>query len=789
VRFLPKIFTVITACCTLIWLSAFSQITSGKIVQIEVIGNKSVQPEAIKSVIFSKEGEELSPETIKRDIQNIYKSGFFQSVSINSEVSSNGQGVNGVKLSIFVEEKPSIKEIVFEGFEVITSSSLKDKIQVKKYTIVDERKINADLRLIEQQYLEKGYYLARASYALTKAANSDEVILTYKIIENNIVNVSKINVIGNSHFGENELKSGLATKEKRWTSFLTSGGAFKDDFVNRDKEFLSYIYRDNGFAEAQVQTPQSRLDSGKQSVQVTFSLDEGERFKIGKITFQGDVLFSAEQFNEKLQLKKDNWFRVSQFQNDMKTLSDMYGDEGYAFVDIVPKTVANRETKVLDLEYSIAKGEKIYFRNIVIEGNSKTRDNVIRRNIKVVEGERFHATRLEKSKTSIERLGFFQEVIVEREPDVKNKRMDLRIKVKEKPTGQLSASIGASPTSTGRSFTFFAQGSYQEANLFGKGWSSNVTGSLTPNGSYKLSLGGTEPSIYDGPWSLSLFGSYEKEILKQYKFEKDTTSIIKEAGFSVGREIVEDLRFSLGYSFERVTTNNIPPITAAYKKVGDTERFSQNLNFDKTNNFLQPTSGYALSTSNTFGVTLLGGDHKFGLWEGSAAYYVPVTFSEDFLTNFRLAFEPAFVYPIAGKRVPYWERLRLGSPLNMRAYYEEENIISPKVDILFSPESSETRKIDTGGNRRLYGSVEYFVPLIQEANLRFVAFAESGTVLADNESFRTEDLKHDVGFGFRWLTPIAPFRFEWAFPINKRKIGEGVFVLFVGNDNASSLSR
>ena len=762
-----------------------SEVKEGmEIAEVKVEGNRAVQAEAVRELMELKQGALFDRTVLRRDIKAIFQSGFFQDVVADVE-ELNGK----IALTLRVVEKPSIREIRFNGFEAITSSSLLEKLSVKKYTIVDERKITADLRIIEQQYVEKGYYLARANYSLD-TQDSGEVVLTYSVIENNPVAVGKVNLIGNSWFSDAQIKGGLATREKRWSSFLTSGGTFKDEFVNRDKEWIAFFLRDNGFAEATTGSPQSRLDPARQSVEVSFNMEEGERFNVGAIKISGDVIFPEGDVKEKLNLKEAALFRVSQFQNDIKVISDMYGDEGYAFVDVLPKTKANRETKILDIEYVIKKGEKAYFRNIIVEGNTKTRDNVIRRNVKVTEGERFHATRLEKSKAAVERLGFFQEVQIQREPDPKSRRVDLRVKVKEKSTGQLSASIGASPSATGRSFSFFAQGQYSEANLVGKGWSTGITGSLTPNGSYGLGVNFTEPSINDGPWSLGLSANYNYDISKPYSWEPDRFTIVRSVGASLGREIIEDLRFSLGYNFERVTTNNINPVFRPYTKVGDTERVSQTLSYDKTNNFQQPTSGYTLSATNTFGTRILFGQHRFGLIEGSASYYIPVPFSDEYLTNFRFAFEPAAVYPLAGKPVPYWERLRLGSLLNMKAYFNEEDVISPLVDVMASPDSGIVRKIDKGGNRRLYWSGEYFLPIIPEANLRLVTFGEAGTVLDERDSFKMENVKYDVGFGFRWLTPIAPFRFEWAWPVDKRgKLGESQFIFFIGNDNASSLGR
>lgn len=751
-----------------------------KVGDIRVEGNRAVQSDAVRGLMNTRTGQALNAQKLRNDIKAIYRSGFFQDVQVETR-----QEGGKLVLVVKVIEKPSIREIKFSGFNVVSASSLADKLQVKRYTILDERKINSDLRLIEQTYTEKGFYLARASYAL-QTTESGEVQLTYSVIENNAVSVARVNLLGNVHFSDMELKNGMATREKRWTSWFTNSGTFKDEFINRDKEFLAYLYRDTGFAEATTGSPQARLETGRQNVEVSYFIEEGERFRLGNVKVSGDVIFPESTFQEKLALQKGNWFRISQFQNDIRTLTDLYGDEGYAFVDVVPKTSANRDTRIIDIEFTITKGQKVYFRNIVVEGNAKTRDNVIRRNIKVTEGDRFHSTNLDKSKAAIERLGFFQEVQLQREPDQKNLAMDLRVKVKEKSTGTLSASIGASPSQNGKSFNFFAQGQYGEANLIGKGWSAGLSANLTPTGSYGFNASLTEPSINDGPWSVTLDGSYKYTVDKLFEWEGDRFTHTRRAGVTLGREIIEDMRFSVGYSYERVSTNSILPYLRHFTEEGDTERLTNGLTYDRTDNFLEPSSGYFLSASNTLGVHLIGGHHQFGRTEAQVAVYVPLVFFDDFKTNFRFSIEPAYVYPIGRNPVPTWERLRLGSMLNMKAYLEP-NVISPKVEVIESPGASDVREVARGGNRRIYGSAEYFFPLIPEAKLRLVTFAESGAVLDEGQAFKSDLLKYDVGFGFRWATPIAPFRFEWAWPVEKGKLGESQFIFFVGNDNATSL--
>jgi outer membrane protein insertion porin family len=765
------------------------------ILSIEVEGPRAVQVDAITELMDLKVGSVYQPGLVREDIKRIFESGFFDDVQVRAVPEGDG-----VRLVVLVTEKPSVREIRFVGFNEIDEDTVQEKLQTKQYTIINDSKLNADLRTIEQLYVEKGYYLARASYAFDRQ-DSGEVVVIFSVLENNKVSVGRVNLLGNMFFSDNELSSGMFTRRQNWTSGLFSAGTFKDEFVNRDKEFLAYYYKDNGFAEATVSAPASRLDADRQNVEVSYYIEEGERFDIGSISFRGDLIQSDAQLREQLSLQPGSLFRISKFQKDLQTLQDVYGDEGYAFADILPRTTADREKRLIDIDFEISKGEKVYFRKIEIVGNSKTRDNVIRRNMRVSEGELFHSTRLRDSKARIERLGFFEDVQIQRLPDAPNRAMDLQIKVKEKSTGSLSASIGATPDRDGQDFSFFAQGKYTDANLLGKGWSTSLSFDIIPPPEKAADIGlglnasFREPSINDGPWSLSLSGSFKRSESRPFDGEPLAAEEEYRAGVYLGRSILglllgrelldDDLRATIGYSFKLVERPELSPVFERTQEKGITHSFVTSLTYDKTNNYLFPTDGYYLSLENTYATQFIKGDHEFGRVEFTAEYYIPLVFGDDFVTNFRLMASPGLVYPVGPQPVPIWERYRLGSQLTMKAYKDRDRVISPRETVIDSPYSSNVRERPVGGNRRLYASAEYFVPLIPEANLRFVTFGEAGTVLNEDESFEFEELKYDVGFGFRWMTPIAPFRFEFAFPVEERKLGQSEFVIFIGGDTAS----
>jgi outer membrane protein insertion porin family len=267
------------------------------------------------------------------------------------------------------------------------------------------------------------------------------------------------------------------------------------------------------------------------------------------------------------------------------------------------------------------------------------------------------------------------------------------------------------------------------------------------------------------------------------------TQNTKSLSLNVGREVFENARFSLGYSISDTATEPSLPLTSKFYSSGKSEKLSQGLTYDDTDNYLNPTSGLHINLSNSIGVKGLYGQYSFGSASAVMAYYLPLNFSDNFKTNFRFSLMPRYVYQLSKTQpVPIWERPTLGNAYYMKGYSGPGEIISPSIPITISTLTGQTVNFSTGGNRSLYSSIEYFVPVIPQAGLRFVLFGEAGTVLDDYDSFSINSLKYDVGFGFRWMTPVAPFRFEWAFPVDQNgNIGDAHFVFTIGTDSLNNM--
>jgi outer membrane protein insertion porin family len=772
------------------FLNPSTQLEGQKITKIKIEGTHTVSEDAVLNAMTMKENSVVSKEMISNDIKAIYGLSFFQDVKIN--ISNEGE------LSVVVVEKPTIDEIVFEGFDEVTPTSLDKKLVTKKYTIFDEKKISQDLRTIEGAYIEKGYYLAKASYLLQESSPGN-LKITFTVNQSTPVTVRSVNIVGNQYFSDFELYSFMGTKPFSWYSYFGSSGLYKDEYIAGDQQNLTYYYRDNGFAEATVAAPISILNKDKSDIDVSFYIEQGEIFHIGKVSVTGDLLTTEQDAKNVLTLKEGDLYRISKFNTDMKLLKMYYGNSGYAFAYVYPKFKIDRKNKTYDIIYEVSKGEKAYIGTIFVEGNLKTRDNVIRRSLFITEGELFNASKIELSKDYVNRLGFFDnDVQLLQEPDQANHKVNIRIAVKEKSTGNLQASLGASPNTNGGSgVTFFGSVQYQEKNLLGRAYGLNLNLQLSPSPessssmNYTLGVGFTNPSLYDGPWSYSVSGNYQKQVqavttaasIEQIYYTQKVVS----GSVYVGREIIRNVRFSLGYSISNYQIDPSVPLTAKFFQSGRIEEVSQNLSYDVTNNYMNPTAGLNVNVNNSLAVKGMYGQYQYGMLSSSINYYIPLNFTNDFKTNFRLAFIPKYIYSTVNNgSVPIWKRLQLGGAYQMKGYSDPGETLSPSIPVTVSPVTGEAVELNYGGNRSFYGVTEYFLPLVPEAGLRFVAFGEAGSVLSEGENLSPSKVLYDVGFGFRWVTPVAPFRFEWAFPVTNGRVGKAHFIFTIGYDNVNS---
>jgi outer membrane protein insertion porin family len=767
VRFLLVVFLNFSAMLT-------AQSQDSIVNSVTVRGNMRVETEAVLTIITSKVKEAFSEERIKDDIIKLFELGYFADIRVYRKNLETG-----IELIYEVKEKPAIIAIEYEGFENVKKEDLEKKLETKIYTIVNEDTIKNDLEIITKEYAEKGYYFASVDYTLVEES-PNETKLVYKAVEGDIVKVADVKILGNAYFSDVQLVNLLALKPAdRISAYSSMASLYRDDFLKRDTEFLSYYYRDNGFMEVKVAKPIVIMDKARDFVRVNFELEEGLQFQVGTIDIVGDMLYPKEELMELMQLKTGDLFRLSRFQKDVDMLVDKYGDKGYAFADVNPKTQYNRETTppTIDLVYEIAKGEKVYLGDFYFVGNTKTRDNVLRRELDVTDASLYSGTRLRETKRNIERLGYFDEIQMIRERDEEDPSLlHYKIKIKEKPTGQLQAAIGYQPGQSKVEQQWFFQGKYNEENQSGYGWKTSVAGRWNGGRNYSLDVGFTNPRVNDTQWSLGLNGFLQNTV-RSITTDVDIQERRIGTSVTIGRRIIELIRASISYSISKITTTSDSYIIDRFREDGINSNVTFALSRNSTNNFIDPSEGSKLRVAQTYAGGLLGGDFEYQESAAEADYYFPIDFSDTFRTYFHLRGVTKHIYPLHDKAVPVNERYRLGGPNDLRGY--DWSSVGPHFNIMRDPGGSVTR-YNKGGDKQLFYQVEYFVPLIQEAGIKGLVFFDAGRVFDDDEPLSLSDFKRDYGFGFRWVTPLAPFRFEWAYPMDGEDGDDMKFVFSLG---------
>lgn len=743
----------------------------GLVIQkIEVAGSSKVENAAILAKVSLKPGNLLTPEALRADIKTLFSMGYFEDIAFLGDAVSGG-----VQLTIQVKERPVISKISFVGNENQTKEELEKIIKVKQWSILDTNKINDDLSFLLKHYEDKGYYLTKISYE-TKEVKKGEVELIYKVNDYEKVQIKKITFLNNKAFTDEQLKANfMETKEGGFFSFISSSGSFKEAAFKNDLQRLTYWYLDQGYVKFKFDTPSVTISDDKKFVYITISVDEGEKYQMGQIDFSGDLLFSREELSQEITLKQDDTFSISRRNADIQKLTEKFQDLGYAFANVIPKMDVKDSEKRVNIEYAFEKGNLAYFGEITIVGNTKTHDKVIRRELKIKEGELYNGTRLRESRENVERLGFFQpgEVLFNSTtPKGKNDVVDIEIQIKERPTGTVTLGAGY-----GSAQGLFFTTTVAESNFLGRGQNLSLSTNISRNKRDKaVNVGWSDPYFLDSKWNFGLDGYYVIfNIPSRYSTRRFGGDV------RLGYPLFEYTNAFLTFKRERMkidqlnfknpTTDDLSDIDA---DDGTLSSIVWSVVRDKRNNRFETSGGNYQSISiETAGAGFLGGDKKFLKWSLNNRFYTKIVGDLVFRNNTEFGQINGF----GGVRTPPSEKYYLGGPNNLRGYqfFSVGNTRKGK--------DTEDRDISIplGGTTQLYSMFEMDYPLIREAGLKFVTFFDMGNLYNSFIDVKKFSLRSNYGFGIRWFSPIGPLRFEWGFPIHPRE-GEdsSVFQFFIG---------
>lgn len=731
-----------------------------RIAGVYVVGAHRVDKSAILNAVSTKPGDILTPQKVDQDIRSIYKLGQFQNVTAESNPAENG----AVDLIFVVAEKPILRELAIEGNKEITTEKLKEGIPLKVNNIFTQADLDKTVKKFQKQYADDGYYLAEITPKVETVSRGD-VKVTLKVKEGNKVLIKEIHFDGNKVFSAKKLRGLMETKEKWFLSWLTGAGTYKEDVLKNDANLIADFYFNNGYINVKVGEPQVKLLPDKSGMIVTIGITEGDQYRTGVIDFKGDLLnYTQDQLRAKLQLKPGEVFNRSQLRSDVLMLTDLYGDQGYAFANITPATKVDADKKIIDITFDIEKGEKVYINRINISGNTKTRDKVVRRELKLAEGDLYSASGLKKSKQNLMNTGYFEEATIATAPGGADNRLNLNVGVKEKSTGTFSIGAGYSSLDG-----VIGQGSVAQSNFLGLGLKANASAAIGAR-SQTYNLGLTDPYFLDTKWTL---GGDLYRVERQYP---NFTSRVTGADIKGGYPFSDELSTFWIYKFEMNkivglsdVVSGVPEGFLDYRdrevRNSTTSSLTGSLNWNNTDYRLDPTTGWVSSISAEYAG--LGGSNRFSRFIGSSTWFHPLVGSMVFSLRGTLG------YLDEVRPVPRDERFNLGGIGTLRGFSPRTVgpvLISPTWFVEKNSVQVANRYNDyVGGDAEAIANAEVTFPLIKEAGLKGVLFFDFGNSFSSQfkDAYQSNPLA-SYGGGIRWTSPIGPLRLEYGIPVNPR---------------------
>ncbi len=720
---------------------------SGSIVrQVVMQGNQRIEPETIRSYLLVQEGDAFNPDRIDRSLKSLFATGLFADVNIKRE---------GSTLIVKVVENPIINRIQLEGNRRVKDDTLLPELQMKPRTVYTRTKVQADVKRILDIYRRQGRFAATVDPKIIQL-DQNRVDLAYEIDEGKRTGVKRIAFVGNKHYSDSSLREALQTKEERWWRFFSSDDNYDPDRVTYDRELLRRFYMKRGYADFRVVSAQAELGPTQEEFFITFTVDEGERYKIGKV----DVDISLPQLKKPdvlnvVQFSKGDWYNANKIEDSIQKITDLVGTKGYAFGEVRPRIERNREKRLIDITFDVQEGPRVFVEKIDITGNVRTLDKVIRREFRLVEGDAFNSAKLRRSRQRLQNLGFFEKVDVNNVPSEETPdRTVIKVDVQEKSTGELSFGVGWS-TMAGALFEI----GVRERNLLGRG--QDLTAKLmVGQRSAKIDVSFTEPYFMDREVSVGADAFHKtQDLQRSSSFDQTDTG----GALRMGYHLTEDLSQSLRYGLKQTKIDNVSATASRYiqdqKGTSVTSSISQTLLYDKRDSRINPTDGYFARFSND--LAGLGGTERYLRTDLEGGYFYPIAEEWTLVASGHTGYIAGI-----GKDVRISDRYFIGGD-TVRGFAQAG--ISPR---------DRASQDALGGNWMAAGSLEVIFPLglPNEYGIQGKLFTDFGTVgPGDNQDSTVDDsrlVRSSVGFGVNWKSPIGPMSLDFGFPITKEKFDE-----------------
>jgi outer membrane protein insertion porin family len=819
--------------------AAAPAIVEGKIIDVQLKGLRNVEEAAVLAVMATRAGALANPRTIQRDIKAIYRSGFVDDVVVEVEPAEGG-----IVVTFLIDEKPAIREVKVAGNKKLDEDALFEVIDITSFSVLNEADLKANIRRMRDKYLEKGFYLVEIEPVI-REVDDDMVELTFDIVENRKVLVQKVEITGNENIPDRKIKKFLQTREAGMLPWLSNTGTFNEFAVQDDTQIVRQVLMEEGYYEAEAEPAQVYLSPDKRFIHVTINVNEGPRYKLGKIKIEGDFVpeegltrdaaqqviagQNARDLNARWKqaradvgegaplpegweepgrellnfdpghpaMEVGDWFKLSTLQATMAEISDLYGDQGYAFANVIPDAKPDPETGVMDITFRIQRGEKVRIGRIDISGNSPTYDKVIRREIPINEGDVYSGSAVRESKQRLDRLGYFEEVRITTPRADAPDELTMKVDVSEQPTGSFSVGAGFSNIEN-----FMFTMNVSKNNFLGLGYVMSTAAQVSrQRQQWNLQL--FDPYFLDTRWTLSLNGySIDRQFIEN-EYQRG-------ASISVGRYLDrrDDMRLTFDYTYENTGLRNLDSyklrvLGGQLYRNGITSTGGLSFILDKRNNRIQPTRGVYTTASVALSggfrsdedtlTQVFGGDFNFVESKANVRLYQPLLESE--MLIFQANMSLGHILSTDGSVLPFIHRYRAGGITSVRGY--DWFTLGPQIRASGFKDSAQTifqgtedpqgpdDRLIVGGTESWINNFEIVSPIIRQAGISTVVFFDAGNAFGDvwgNGHINPLELRTAYGAGVRWLSPMGPLRFEYGIPINPRPDERrGVFDFSIGN--------
>jgi outer membrane protein insertion porin family len=743
----------------LLYLSIILTISSNNVLaaknlnlKIIIKGNQRIEEQTIKSYLEIEGLQQNKIVAINNSLKQLFASDLFLEAKIYPQKNN---------MIIEVKENPIIAEVEFIGNKKVDSDMLQSEIRLAKRTVYTKEKLQSDIKRIGDIYVKSGRFLTVIKPKIIQK-EQNRINLIFDIKEGKKADITKINFIGNSAFSDNNLREEITTKESKWYKFFNSADTYDSDRIEFDKEKLRRFYNSKGYADFAAISAIAQITPTKDKFYINFLLEEGIKYNFGEINIVNKVSkFDKSLLEEAINTKKGKTYNGNLLDKTIDEMVDIMSEKGYAFADIEPKMHRDKEKQIIDIDYIIRETPRIYINKIDISGNTRTMDKVIRREMRVVEGDAYNVTKINRSKQRIENLGFFDKVEFSTKRIGQTNLVDISIEVKEKKTGELNFGIGYSTVDrvTGNV-------GLKERNLLGTGQELGVNlqkSSYTANNAINY----TKPYFMNREIAVGIdLFNYKVDQRNTMVYSQSSNGITIRGDYSISEHLGHQIRYSLQSENISNVLNTASPMIKNMAGKYINSAVGHSLLYDQRDNRFDPKNGYYLSLSQNY--SGIGGDIKYLKNEGGAGYYTPLLDSDDFI--FKLSAKFGQIQGM-GQNIKSKDNFFLGGN-NFRGFQYAG--IGPRTKIGNSFIGGDA----VGGKTYYVGTAEMRFPLglPKDLGMSGSLFTDAGSLTGVDKISKqntsivdTGSIRASAGISFNWVSPLGPIRLDFAKIIKKEE--------------------